>query len=101
MNKDYIIIDDSTYSALEHLKAIVFNDERINYPTKENILDNIITLEVWSDKLGCNTLQTFVLLHTTKDGKKIIANYNYYSYLTIGGDECHDYDEWVEDSLDD
>ena len=65
----YIKLSISSFLTLKDFGEIVYNDEKIQLPSANSFTDRIIVLEE-DDKL-----ESYVLLHLTKDGRKIIVDY--------------------------
>lgn len=66
---EYIKLSISSFLTLKDFGEIVYNDEKIQLPSANSFADRIIVLEE-DDKL-----ESYVLLHLTKDGRKIIVDY--------------------------
>lgn len=66
---EYIKLSISSFLTLKDFGEIVYNGEKIQLPSANSFADRIIVLEE-DDKL-----ESYVLLHLTKDGRKIIVDY--------------------------
>ena len=76
---DYIELEQSSISALKHYGFITFEGEKVTIPAADKIADRMVTVDRANDserRWRNEGLATYVILHTTKNGKKIVADFD-------------------------
>ena len=78
---DYIELERSSIYALQRFGSITFNGEKITIPPEDTLADRMVSLDRSKDlnvRYADEGIATYIILHTTKEGKKIIANFDTY-----------------------
>lgn len=74
----YLILESSSIYALKKYGFLPFEGEKIILPDPDTLEDKLFTIDNSKSRWSCDGLATYVHLHTAKDGRKVVASFDYF-----------------------